>query len=310
MNKKKFSNFQNPLNQRKQVRESHEVISEPDKIKFIQQYGKASNISSSLLNKIDFNDKEFINRIYDSMDDLYTDEMTDLQESIKSIGLMNTVYLLEKTPTEEGKNFLIVSGLRRLMALNKLSESGNEIREINRVVIFKKDSPKEMLNKLSIDENTKRKDLTLIELSYKLRKDSKIKKVPIEQLLDEHNLNRRKFFRITKLMDYPKELQNIVEEIGVNKAETINKILKINKYDEAVEEIIDRCKDMTERELTAYYKEVAKKDKNIFDIKINAKNNQVTIKIHKKVDDELKALISEFNKKVNALKKTSPTSKK
>ena len=60
MNKKKFSNFQNPLNQRKQVRESHEGINEPDRLKFIQRYGKSSNISSSLLNQIDFHDKEYI----------------------------------------------------------------------------------------------------------------------------------------------------------------------------------------------------------------------------------------------------------
>lgn len=303
MNKNKFSNFQNPLNQRKQVRESHDVISEPDKIKFIQKYGKTSNISGSLLQQIDFHDKEFINRIYEEVEELYTDDMLDLQESIKTIGLMNAVYLLEKRPTEEGKRFVIVSGLRRLLALNKLHENGNEIREINRVVVFKKDTPYEMLNRLSIDENTKRKDLTLIELSYKLRKDSKIKKIPIENLLDEHNLNRRKFFRITKLMNYPKELQAIVEEVGVNKAETINKIIKINKFEESIENIVKTCENMTERELTAYYKEVAKKEKTIFDMKVNAKNNQVTIKINKKVDDELKALIEEFNKKINELKK-------
>jgi hypothetical protein len=141
----------------------------------------------------------------------------------------------------------------------------------------------------------------MLELSYKLRKDSKIKKIPIEQLMAEHNLNRRKFFRITKIMDYPKELQEIVDEIGVNKAETINKILKINKYNEDIRDIIGRCQIMTERELNDYYKKVAKKEKKIIDIKINNKNTQVTIKINKKLTPELQQLLNEFNEKIKNL---------
>ncbi|MDN5305292.1 MAG: ParB family transcriptional regulator, chromosome partitioning protein [Fusobacteriaceae bacterium] len=308
MKKNKFSNFQNPLSQRKeQIINSEEFNSEEikefeiEKNKIIQKFGNISNITNNLINLIDFDNKEFINRIYNDVEELKNEDLTDLIESIREIGLINSVYLLEKDNLKNNKKFIIVSGLRRLLAIKTLIESGENIREINRVIIFSKDTPIDVLNKISIDENTKRKDLTMLELSYKLRKDSKIKKIPIEQLMAEHNLNRRKFFRITKIMDYPKELQEIVDEIGVNKAETINKILKINKYNEDIRDIIGRCQIMTERELNDYYKKVAKKEKKIIDIKINNKNTQVTIKINKKLTPELQQLLNEFNEKIKNL---------
>ncbi|TDT72319.1 ParB-like nuclease family protein [Hypnocyclicus thermotrophus] len=308
MKKDKFSTFQNPLSKRKeQINISDSLISENtkqseiEKNKIIQKFGNISNITSNLINLIDFDNKEFINRIYNSVDELKNDELNDLIESIKEIGLINSVYLIEKDNLKNNKKFIIVSGLRRLLAIKSLIEAGETIREINRVIIFSKDTPVDVLNKISIDENTKRKDLTMLELSYKLRKDSKIKKIPIEQLMSEHNLNRRKFFRITKIMDYPKELQEIVDEIGVNKAETINKILKINKYNEDIRDIISRCQIMTERELNDYYKKVAKKEKKTIDIKINNKNTQAVIKINKKITPEIKQLLKEFNEKIENL---------
>jgi ParB family chromosome partitioning protein len=308
MKKNKFSNFQNPLSQRKeQIINSEEFNSEEikefeiEKNKIIQKFGNISNITNNLINLIDFDNKEFINRLYNDVEELKNEDLTDLIESIREIGLINSVYLLEKDNLKNNKKFIIVSGLRRLLAIKTLIESGENVREINRVIIFSKDTPIDVLNKISIDENTKRKDLTMLELSYKLRKDSKIKKIPIEQLMAEHNLNRRKFFRITKIMDYPKELQEIVDEIGVNKAETINKILKINKYNEDIRDIIGRCQIMTERELNDYYKKVAKKEKKIIDIKINNKNTQVTIKINKKLTPELQQLLNEFNEKIKNL---------
>lgn len=300
MSKAKFKNFQNPLNNRTQTVESTEeksALPVEEVTKYIYKYGRTTNISSGLIKQIDFDDKTFINRLYDNVDELYTEDMTDLKESIKEIGLLNTVYILEK----EGRRFTIVSGLRRLLSIKALVEEGEPIRELNKVVVFEKDTPYEFLNKMSIDENTKRKDLTVLELSYKLRKEAGEKHKSIEDLLDEHNLNRRKFFRITKVMDYPTPLRDIVDEIGVNKAETINKIFKYKKDNESVEDIVNYCKDLTERDLTAYYKERAKKEKKVVELKVNSKQTEVTIKIKKKVDSRVLALIEEFQRKVEEL---------
>lgn len=300
MSKAKFKNFQNPLNNRTQPIESTEeksALPVEEVTKYIYKYGRTTNISSGLIKQIDFDDKTFINRLYDNVDELYTEDMTDLKESIKEIGLLNTVYILEK----EGRRFTIVSGLRRLLSIKALVEEGEPIRELNKVVVFEKDTPYEFLNKMSIDENTKRKDLTVLELSYKLRKEAGEKHKSIEDLLDEHNLNRRKFFRITKVMDYPTPLRDIVDEIGVNKAETINKIFKYKKDNESVEDIVNYCKDLTERDLTAYYKERAKKEKKVVELKVNSKQTEVTIKIKKKVDSRVLALIEEFQRKVEEL---------
>lgn len=302
MGKEKFKGIQNPLLNRKEkdtVSEAQKPVE--DTLKFIYKYGRTTNISENLITYIDYEDRTFINRIYEETEELYNEDMSDLVESIKEIGLLNTVYLLEKEDNS-GKKFLIVSGLRRMLAIKKLVEDGQEVREVNKVVIFEKNTPYELLNRMSIDENTKRKDLTVLELSYKLRKDAKENKKSIEELMDEHKLNRRKYFRLTKVMDYPVELRNVVDEIGINKAETINKVFKYKKPNESLEDIVNHCKDLSERELDAYYKEVSKKEKKLFEYKINSKNNEVQIKIKKKVNADILKLIEEFQSKLESLK--------
>lgn len=303
MGKEKFKSIQNPLLNRKEKVNTVEIspVVIEDKLKFIYKFGRTTNISENLLNYIDYEDKTFINRIYEETNDLYNDDLSDLTESIKEIGLLNTVYLLEKEDNK-GKKFLIVSGLRRMLAIKKIIEAGEEIREVNKVVIFEKNTPYELLNRMSIDENTKRKDLTVLELSFKLRKDAKENKKSIEELMEEHKLNRRKFFRLTKVMDYPKELRDIVDEIGINKAETINKIFKYKKSNETVADIVNFCKDLSERDLDAHYKDVSKKEKKLFEYKINARNNEVHIKIKKKVSGDILKLIEEFQEKLENLK--------
>lgn len=302
MGKEKFRGIQNPLLNRKEKTEVEEKpVAVEDTLKFIYKYGRTTNISENLINYIDYEDRTFINRIYEETDELYNEDMNDLVESIKEIGLLNSVYLLEKEDNS-GKKFLIVSGLRRMLAIKKLVQDGQEIREVNKVVIFEKNTPYELLNRMSIDENTKRKDLTVLELSFKLRKDAKENKKSIEELMDEHKLNRRKYFRLTKVMDYPKELRNIVDEIGINKAETINKIFKYKKPNESFEDVVNHCKNLSERDLDTYYKEVSKKDKKLFEYKINAKNNEVQIKIKKKVSADVLQLIEEFQSKLENLK--------
>lgn len=303
MGKEKFKTMQNPLLNRKEKVMTEEIspVQVEDKLKFIYKYGRTSNISENLVTFIDYDDKTFINRIYENTDELYNEDMSDLVESIKELGLLNTVYLIEK-PQGSNKKFAIVSGLRRMLAIKKLVEDNEAIREVNKVVIFEKDTPYELLNRMSIDENTKRKDLTVLELSYKLRKDAKENKKSIEELMDEHKLNRRKFFRLTKVMDYPKELRDIVDEIGINKAETINKIFKYKKSNETVEDIVNLCKTLSERDLDTHYKEVSKKEKKIFEYKVNSRNNEVNIKIKKRVSSEVLKLIEEFQERLESLK--------
>lgn len=302
---KKLKNFQNPLAARgKRVNEGDEPQEEIRKanesLKMIYKFGDFTTINEGLVNRIDYNDRMFINRLYDDLDELFNDDMTDLKESIKAIGLMNNVYLLEKDPTKDGKRFIIVSGLRRLLAVDALLKEGNNLREINKVIVFRKDTPMDFLNRVSIDENTKRKDLTILELSYKLRKDSKENNKSIEDLMKEHNLNRRKYFRITKALNYPKDLKTVLEEVGVNKAETINKIIKVSK-EKDIKKIVEQCVDLTERELTDLYKKLSKKKREKFSYLANGKNSEITIKIKHGLSDEVEKLIKEFEDKLKNL---------
>ncbi|RUA09088.1 MAG: chromosome partitioning protein ParB, partial [Fusobacteria bacterium] len=97
----------NPLLNRGAKKETIELPKE----KIVKQYGRMVNMRSELLDQIDFQDTTFINRF--SMDD---DELNELKDSIKAIGLLNIIYLQEK---EDGK-FRIVSGLRRASAIKLL----------------------------------------------------------------------------------------------------------------------------------------------------------------------------------------------
>jgi len=97
----------NPLLNRGPKKETIELPKE----KIVKQYGRMIHMRPELLEKIDFEDLTFINRL--SMDDT---ELGELKESIKSIGLLNIIYLQEK---EDGK-FRIISGLRRASAIKAL----------------------------------------------------------------------------------------------------------------------------------------------------------------------------------------------
>ena len=131
--------------------EDNEVVT------ILKKHGRLVNLTKKLIDDIDFNDKTFINRIYNEEDEL---EINELKESIKQIGLINIVYLFKK----DNNKFRIISGLRRLTACKSLYLEGIEINGQERVVLLEESTPENYLEFISIDENTKRKNLKLIEL--------------------------------------------------------------------------------------------------------------------------------------------------
>ena len=68
--------------------------------KTIAAYGDIKHLTKNILETVDFNNKEFINRIYDNEIELFDSDFYELKESIKEIGIINMIYLLEK---ENGK---------------------------------------------------------------------------------------------------------------------------------------------------------------------------------------------------------------
>ena len=126
--------------------------------KTIAAYGDIKHLTKNILETVDFNNKEFINRIYDNEIELFDSDFYELKESIKEIGIINMIYLLEK---ENGKR-IIISGLRRMLVARELFSEGVDVKATDRVVIFRRDTPYELLDKISVDENTKRKNLKII----------------------------------------------------------------------------------------------------------------------------------------------------
>lgn len=270
--------------------------------KLIKEFGEVITLNDKIINRIDFLDKTYINRIYNNTDDIVDEELLEMKASIKEIGLINIVYLLKKDKTAEEKDLVLISGLRRSIALLKLIEDGEKINFPERVVIFEKDVPIETLEHVSIDENLQRKNLTLLEQSYKFNKEAKTKDKSIDQILEDNNISKKHFYRIKKAMDYPVELKEILDEVGITKAEIINNIIKIKKKKTKIDDVIHLLKDLSKEELKDYLRNFKKKNKPKKE-KISYKSikNKITIELNISESEEFLSIYKEFEKEIKKL---------
>jgi len=264
----------NPLLSRGPKKETIDLPKE----KIVKQYGRMVHMRHELLDQVDFEDLTFINRL--SMDD---SELNELKDSISAIGLLNIIYLQEK---EEGK-FRIISGLRRASAIKELYKEEKEVKAKDRVVIFDKNTPYSLLDSISIDENLKRKNLTLLEQSYKFNKEAARKDKSIEDIIAGYNISKKTYYRIKNAINYPIEIREIIEVLGADKAELLNKVINKLKTEKSTADIIKEYKDFNRDELRDLLKNlnISKKPKNI-SIKYTAKGFNLSVK--KKVPQEVK----------------------
>ena len=253
-------------------------IIELPKEKIVKQYGRMVHMRPELIEQIDFEDLTFINRL--SMDDT---ELKELKDSIKEIGLLNIIYLQEK---EDGK-FRIISGLRRATAIKELYTEEVEVKAKDRVVIFDKNTPYQLLDSISIDENLKRKNLTLLEQSYKFNKEAARKDKSIEEIISSYNISKKTYYRIKNAISYPMEIREIIEELGADKAELLNKIINKLKTEKKTSEIVEEYKDLQRDELREILKELNASTKpSKVSIKYTTKGFNLSVK--KKVPQEVK----------------------
>lgn len=264
----------NPLLNRGQKKESTDLPKE----KIVKQYGRMVHMRQELLNQVDFEDTTFINRL--SMDDT---ELNELKESISAIGLLNIIYLQEK---EDGK-FRIISGLRRVSAIRELYIENKEVKAKDRVVIFDKNTPYSLLDTISIDENLKRKNLTLLEQSYKFNKEAARKDKTIEDIIAGYNISKKTYYRIKNAITYPMEIREIIEILGADKAELLNKVVNKLRIEKSTSDIVKEYKDFNRDELRELLKtlNISEKPKKI-SIKYTAKGFNFSVK--KKVPLEVK----------------------
>jgi len=272
----------NPLLNRGAKKETIELPKE----KIVKQYGRMVNMRSELLDQIDFQDTTFINRF--SMDD---DELNELKDSIKAIGLLNIIYLQEK---EDGK-FRIVSGLRRASAIKLLYKEDIPVKAKDRVVIFEKNTPYSLLDSISIDENLKRKNLTLLEQSYKFNKEAARKDKSIEEIIAGYNISKKTYYRIKNAINYPLEIREHIETLGADKAELLNKIVNKLKSEKKTSDIVNEYKDLQRDELREILKGLNKSEKpSKVSIKYTTKGFNFSVK--KKVPEEVKNYFEKIKK--------------
>lgn len=300
--------LKNPLLEREKYKNINKDGLEESKVelekviqKTIATYGQIKHLTTTLLETIDFDDKEFINRIYENESELFDTDLIELKESIKEIGIINMVYLLEK---ENGKK-VIISGLRRLLASRELLREGHSVKGNDRIVVFEKNTPYELLDKISVDENTKRKNLKILELSYKLNVEAKKKNKTIDEMLSDYQISKSHYKRIKKAMSYPLELKEVVEKIGITKAEALNKIIEILKKDTEISEIIERYIDC-DREMLTHELKLLKKDKTKQDkvlkekFIIQKKNNSTQVVIQKSLTEKETELLTKVLNIINS----------
>ena len=262
-----FSNLNNEKTKKfvKQLDEEDNIRTEILKI----EGAGITSVNERILKKIDFSDREFINREISFEKILETEAVKNLAESINEIGLINPVYIIEK---KDGK-YKILSGFRRLSALYYGYEN---IKNFN---------PVGTNNVIIVPENTLREDLTTLEISMKIWRESRNKKKNSEQIAQEYGISRRTVARYLRVEKYPEQLLEKLDEIkNIRKSDTIFNYLNQTNF-ENMEKNIERLSQM---EISDIEREIKKLALNIDDSKIFVKKGKksTSFEIQGRLTDE------------------------
>lgn len=256
----------------------------------IEKYGEVRNINQKLFKKVDLEDREYVNRLDSAEEIMASENFGGLVESIKGVGLLNQVYLLEK---QEG--YRIISGWRRSLALSRVFEEDSNRVFQEKAIVLAEDTPTEVLEQISLDENTKRMDLSILELSYKFNRFAQRPGVSVEDCLKIFNIGKTQFHAIKKAMDFHPPVKAILEEVGAKKADILNKIYEIDLelhgatpgYD--FKKVLNEYKEKTFEELKTVLRETkamnrAKSKVKSYDVKKGKK--KVNIVINKQLEED------------------------
>ncbi len=244
-----------------------------------------------ILEKIDFEDRTFINREANLEKLMENSKTEELAQSIYAAGLINHVYLQKK----ENDTYRILSGFRRSIAIKKGFDSIENFSIQGQVVIIPTDVSKNDLEKISIHENLHREDLKLSELAFKIYRDSAINKKTFDEIAAEYSVSTGYVKRLKAAVNYDKELIDILNEVGIKRAELLNRIIKLLRSEHTVSEILELYKDYTAKGLEEEIKDLkSKEEKPKYEIKQSKKG--ATIKLNQALTGEQQQKLEEFLK--------------
>lgn len=276
-----FSNLNNEKTKNfvKQLEEDENIKTEVLKIKGAE----ITSINEKILRKIDFSDREFINREITFEKIMETEALRNLAESINEIGIINPVYVIRK---EDGK-YKILSGFRRLSAVYYGYENIKDFNPAgtNNFIIIPEDAGYEILDKISLHENTLREDLTTLEISMKIWRESRNKKKNAEQIAQEYGISKRTVARYLRVEKYPEQLLEKLDEIkNIRKSDTIFNYLNRTNF-ENMEKNIEKLSAM---EISDIEREIKKLALTVDDNKIIVKKGKksTSFEIQGRLTDE------------------------
>ena len=276
-----FSNLNNEKTKNfvKQLEEDENIKTEVLKIKGAE----ITSINEKILRKIDFSDREFINREITFEKIMETEALRNLAESINEIGIINPVYVIRK---ENGK-YKILSGFRRLSAVYYGYENIKDFNPAgtNNLIIIPENAGYEILDKISLHENTLREDLTTLEISMKIWRESRNKKKNAEQIAQEYGISKRTVARYLRVEKYPEQLLEKLDEIkNIRKSDTIFNYLNRTNF-ENMEKNIEKLSAM---EISDIEREIKKLALTVDDNKIIVKKGKksTSFEIQGRLTDE------------------------
>jgi len=153
------------------------------------------------------------------------------------------------------------------------------------VIIVPENTSYELLDKISLHENTLREDLTTLEISMKIWRESRNKKKNSEQIAQEYGISRRTVARYLRVEKYPEQLLEKLDEIkNIRKSDTIFNYLNQTNF-ENMEKNIERLSQM---EISDIEREIKKLALNIDDSKIFVKKGKksTSFEIQGRLTDE------------------------
>ncbi len=241
--------------------------------------------------RVDFSDRKYILR-EDDLEKMVGEETVQaLAMSIHEVGLINPIYLQE---VEGG--YRIVSGYRRSCAIHfGYDQYGDEFEVEGKVVIIPKDYTREELEVLQVNENTHRKDLNILELAYRIHTYCSKEKKTLEDAAERYNLSSSQTQRLAKALSYPKELKGILDEIGISKAEEMNKLIKLLNAEKSVVDIIEEYRDLTRDEIRDEIKKI-KRGIVRKEVEFKAGRNTTTVKIARGLSEKSMRELEEYIK--------------
>lgn len=254
------------------------------------------DITYNLINKINFSNKNFITRFEDEYELINDETFLSLVNSIEKLGLLNPIYLIEKD-----NEYIVIAGYLRALAIKEILKKQSEIFFLKKAIIYNSSSYDKSLLNISIDENFKRKSLSILELSYKFNQVSETEGCSIDDCLKKFNIGKTQFHAIKKALNFNSFIkESVLEKVGPIKADLLNKILEtllIKESQESAQLKINHYMNKTRDELKKILNNLESnnnKDEDIFEFKNN--KNGATLRIKQEISSEDYIKIKSFIK--------------